>query len=234
MSLKSASFASKVSNPRRSPNISIRAQKSPSGVVILIQMPPKEAQAVAELANRTARAKSSANAGVLKALRAIREPETRVRLGLIQGNIPGELKSELIALAKGRDSDAAALLRDRLHSWIDPQTGRRRRYTKDDRSIGVRGPSNYRRYVSSFGDEYAKAKKSKSLKRYQIEVGENVAMRICNLLKNANISHGEFLTALAADVCQKMREKVSIDATTTSASANTPFGEPVVRGATNS
>lgn len=201
--------AEKESSKARAPNISIRYQSNPEGLAILIQMPAKQAKVLAELANARPRAKSRANAAVLGALHAIQQPQPRPRDGLLQGGIPGDVKAELIKLGNDLGRDGTALLRDKLYSWLNQHTGNRRFRVRGNGSKVYYGPQNLRKYVSDYEGGYGQARKTKTLERYQFIISKEVADKLRILLRESQLTHGEFITALAVNVCEDEKEKMA-------------------------
>ncbi len=182
-------------------------QKPTAGLSILVRMPFDEAKRLVELLERSKRKESAARGAILKALAGIERRQRRSRDGLLQGNIPSELKNAIQTLARSQQNDVSDLLRDRLHEWIDPGTGNRRKKIVAGVS-GRAGPIDYREYVRSSADIYARARMAGSLKRLQVEVGEGVAERVEHLVGKAQVTMGEFLAALVRDIIDSNAKSV--------------------------
>jgi hypothetical protein len=191
-----------ISVTRRSPAVTFLSR--PTGLWIQVRMPRDEANAIAEKAAIKPRAKAKASRAVLSALLNLKDEEKRNRSGFLQANIPSELKTRLVEVAKANGTSITELISDRLSLWIDANTGKRRVRRTKDGLPSLAGPGNYRGYVYSTRAMYSEALTERSLTRVQAEVGYNVVRRIEHLLHQYRVSKSRFMTAVAAEILKKL------------------------------
>jgi hypothetical protein len=193
----------KINQGRRSPAVTFVANKR-LGLVIRIAKSYDEAEAIARKANDKMRAKAKVSRAILRALTDLVDEEPRDRSGILQGNVPAKLRTELGELAKASGRTLTDLFLDLINEWLDLRTGRSRLKRGANGGTYEKWPG-IRRYIDEARPVHDAAKTAKTLFRLQIEVSPKVVAAIEGRLIGHRVSKGLFLTAMGLDILEQER-----------------------------